>query len=211
MALGEERATYVVRQFQSNEYKATIEKIIPFTENNTPKAIVLMETPIGTCNACEPVIGLSLIEKSNMGWENRATEKCITITGGAGFFINSINKAELVRTGDNTHGLLIQRNYNDYQHSMLAIIDNDKIRPVFSDETGGGFKMLYECEEKPTYCRKFTSTIEFVKGNNPEYRDILVHKKGSKYLGSKNGKGVFEPWEKTFSYIYKDGIYHIKD
>lgn len=139
-------------------------------------------------------------------WEMSAENKDYEVGAAGGV------TAELVQIGADAHGVLLSEGGNSVGGSiyatqeLLVSADDNEFMKIFALENGSYFSNAGSCdlEATPTDCFNFEAKIEFVEGDNPEYKDILVTESGNRY---DNNLNKVVPADNKQVWKYEGGVY----
>ncbi len=142
-------------------------------------------------------------------WEMSAENKNYESAAAGGI------TAELVQIGADAHGILLSEGGNSVGGSMYATqellvsADDNEFMKIFALENGSYHSNAGSCDldpepNKPTDCFTFEANIEFVEGDNPEYKDIVVTESGSRY---DDASSKIIPADNKQLWKYEGGVY----
>jgi len=159
----------------------------------------------GVCHGCSAQLNMVVLVRSNGGWVVESSTKA-PVNGGE-YGEPSID-AHIVRIGPDRFGVELKGSSTHQGNgtSYVSILApwKGKIHEAFTDITG---EANVDCgEEKGMLpCVSFVKTIEFVRGANPDYDDMILTLSGTKLSDARPYKAV--AIEGTERRIFADGKY----
>ena len=159
----------------------------------------------GVCHGCAAQIGMVVLVRSNGAWLVESSTKAPVDDGEYGE--PSID-AHILRIGPDRFGVELKGSSTHQgagaRYVSILVPWNSEIREAFADITG---EANVDCgEEKGMLpCVSFEKTIEFVRGANPDYNDMILTLSGTKLSDAQPYKAV--AIKGTERRIFADGKY----
>jgi hypothetical protein len=162
-------------------------------------------SPEGECHGCTALIGMAVFIHGNDGWVVESSTKTAVFDGEYG---EPPTDVHIVRLGPNHFGveLAVSSTHQGVgTHAVSILVPwNGDIRRAFQDITGEGNGG--GCgEEGMLPCVSFEKTIDFVRGANPDYDDMVLTLSGTKLSDGPPSKVVAVTG--TERRIFSDGKY----
>ncbi len=191
-------------------YAAQVHTQIVYKENgwnNDPQSLIVL-TRTGPPDCCDrslaPVLGGAVITREDEAWEVAAFQKWITPYRSFDLLV----EGAFVEIGPGKVGLVLPDEtqstaVNQAWDLILSEIDGHlKLIVKIETEAENAHQCSKTAEDKA--CWSYASNYEFIRGNHPEYYEILINTAGTKLMG-----GLVMPFEETRKLVFSNGSYQL--
>src|SRR5271154_4283609 len=159
-------------------------------------------SPEFDCHACAPVIGAAVFAKNGAGWAVEASNREFDVIGNWG----GPPAAEIVRLGPERMGFELKPGNTNQGETvgsvMILLAWRGGIHEAFEAETIS--TETSDCGDGMGQCRDKSGEIEFVRGADPDYDDIVLTISGTE-TSEKTGKD--EKVRRVQNWKFSDGKY----
>lgn len=187
-----------------HEFKTNIIFNRNFKQDNKIRQIVVTQTRNETsdCHACAPIIGISVLEKSNNTWKIKVPFNYVDRIGTWG----QAPKPQFKEIGKNNYGLVFDSGYSNMgmtTNTTIIVGQVDNKYKVLHNEPDTYEDNAGVCgDELKRDCYKYDSKLTFIKSNN-KYYPIVFSYSGTK--PDKNDKAV--KYKEVKKYIFSKNKY----
>jgi len=185
---------------------ATAHSTLKFQAGGRDAAYFVISTQVAWCIGCSALVGVTRWERSADEWTLRNSSTCLATLGRLGGFGG---QARLEKSGDDHFGIMLVDAFDDWQETMVLVDTGRQGFQIALIETtaNGNTQGPNSCSNRSfggrdVPCWKYTSALQFAKGNDPLHYDLI-----QKTSGKMEEDGKVIPYNHSFRFRYHDGRY----